>query len=858
MNRLRLQKSPEDMDKPENFTLVITAHRGGPMLEACLKSAAQLAPGPADIVVAIDGAAADVKMSAENHGFRVISLPEAPGVSAARNAGASAASGSIIVFADSDVLLPADFIAHAARAFAEHSEAAAVIGSYDDSPAAPGIVSRYRNLLHHYTHQHGSAEAETFWAGCGAIRRKVFSEVGGFDETFHKPSVEDIELGYRLRKAGHRIRLVPSWQVKHLKKWRLRDLVFTDIGRRAIPWTRLLRREGRLDNDLNIDRSSRLSAALICLAACALASGFFWRPAFPVGGVLLSSATTINWRYYRFLVRLGGLPFALASIPLHWLYFLGATAGFVAGHVLQAAPTRTRSGNSHSNQLPFEDPEFNPLPDMPLPAHATSAVVGAGPAGLTAAFELARCGHHPLVLEASNYIGGISRTHRWNGNRLDIGGHRFFTKSGEVKKLWSAMMDEPMLKVPRLSRIYYRGKYFHYPLRITNSVANLGLLESFMMVGSYVRAQLRHEKPEDSFERWVRNRFGDRLYRTFFKTYTEKVWGIPCTEIRADWAAQRIHGLSFVTAVMNALRNSGKVKSLVKTFDYPRLGPGMLWESAARKVVKMGGTVAMESRVTRLRHQDGKVTSIDITTNTSTQAVTVDRIVSTMPLSALARQLDPAPPAQVLAAADGLKYRDFLIVALACNKADVFPDNWIYIHSPEVRVGRIQNFRNWSPDLVATGNGTTLGMEYFCARGDDLWNMGDDDLIALAKRELVSLGLAGSDNLTEGHVVREANAYPVYDTAYQGHVETLREYFTKTFTNLQTAGRNGMHRYNNQDHSMIAGQHAALRLLGRSDLDPWDINTEQSYYEEQVLSPDEKHTGINILVADIAPPHESV
>ena len=495
---------------------------------------------------------------------------------------------------------------------------------------------------------------------------------------------------------------------------------------------------------------------------------------------------------------------------------------------------------------------------MPLPDHASYAVIGAGPAGLTAAFELARQARRPLVLEASEYLGGISRTHRWKGNRLDIGGHRFFTKSEIVKKLWAEMMDEPMLKVPRLSRIHYHGRFFQYPLQIANTVSNLGLYESFMMVGSYLRAKLNPELPEDSFEQWVRNRFGDRLYRTFFKTYTEKVWGIPCTEIRADWAAQRIHGLSFFTAVMNALRNSGKVKSLIKTFDYPRLGPGMLWETTARKVGEMGGTVVKDTRVTLIRHDQGQVTSIDIGSNGTTRTVTVDAVVSTMPLSTLARQLDPPPPAHVLEAADGLKYRDFLIVALACKKADVFPDNWIYIHSPDVRVGRIQNFRNWSPDMVAAGNGTTLGMEYFCSRGDDLWNMDDKDLIALAKREIASLGLVAESDLTEGHVVRELNAYPVYDAAYKEHVDTLREYFSKSFTNLQTAGRNGLHRYNNQDHSMLAGHHAALNLLGRKDLDPWEVNTERSYYEEQVLTPDKKHEGTDILVSEKAPPHESV
>ncbi len=499
--------------------------------------------------------------------------------------------------------------------------------------------------------------------------------------------------------------------------------------------------------------------------------------------------------------------------------------------------------------LYVKPPRLSPRCLMPLPTSIHCAVVGAGPAGLTAAFELARHGRNPLVLEASGYIGGISRTHRWNGNRLDIGGHRFYTKSNDVRRLWAEMMDEPMLKVPRLSRIFYRGKFFPYPLQIGSTLSNLGAIESFMMGASYARMKLKPQLPEESFERWVRNRFGDRLYRTFFKTYTEKVWGIPCTEIRADWAAQRIQGLSLVSAVRNALINSGKVKSLIKTFDYPRLGPGMLWESAARKVSAMGGTVAMESRVTRVRHEGGKVTSLDIEANGSTQTVAVGNIVSTMPLSTLARQLDPAPPPHVLAAAKVLKYRDFLIVALACKTPDVFPDNWIYIHSPEVRVGRIQNFRNWSPDLVAPGNGTTLGMEYFCSRGDDLWNMSNDDLIALAKCEISELGLVKASELTDGHVVRELRAYPVYDAEYRANVDTLRDYFTKNFTNLQTVGRNGMHRYNNQDHSMLAGQHAAFTILGRKGLDPWEVNTERSYYEEQVLTPDGKPEGSGISLS---------
>lgn len=306
------------------------------MLDACLGSASELDPVPGEVIVAVDGDDPAVIESALLHGFRVVANPGAPGVSATRNAGAQAASGSILVFTDSDILLRPDHIARVASAFDEHPGVAAIIGSYDAAPSAPGIVSRYRNLLHHYTHQHGAPEAQTFWSGCGAIRREAFIGVGGFDANFRIPSVEDIELGYRLRSAGKRIRLVPSWQVKHLKKWRLRDLLVTDIGRRAIPWTKLLNREGHLDNDLNIDHASRWSAMLVWLAAIGLATGFFWPPGFLVAAVLLAIVTAMNWPFYRFLVRTGGWSFAFASVSLHWLYFAGAAAGFAAGCMLSS------------------------------------------------------------------------------------------------------------------------------------------------------------------------------------------------------------------------------------------------------------------------------------------------------------------------------------------------------------------------------------------------------------------------------------------------------------------------------------------------------------------------------------------
>ncbi len=321
------------MPLTNDFSLIITAHRGGPMLQACLDSAARLEPPPRELILAIDGADPAVLDAAKSTGCKVLTHPDRPGVSATRNAAARAAAGELLVFADSDVLLRGDHLACLAKAFADHPGADAVIGSYDDQPEARSVISRYRNLLHHYTHQHGSPEAQTFWAGCGAIRRQAFEGVGGFDASYRIPSVEDIELGYRLRQAGNHIRLVPSWQVKHLKQWSFRDLIFNDIGRRAIPWTRLLIRERRLDNDLNIDRRARLSALLVSTGLGGIIVGLFWPPAMIIGALSLAAATAINWPFYRFLASRGGWLFAAASIPLHWLYFAGALAGYVIGHL---------------------------------------------------------------------------------------------------------------------------------------------------------------------------------------------------------------------------------------------------------------------------------------------------------------------------------------------------------------------------------------------------------------------------------------------------------------------------------------------------------------------------------------------
>jgi protoporphyrinogen oxidase len=332
----------------------------------------------------------------------------------------------------------------------------------------------------------------------------------------------------------------------------------------------------------------------------------------------------------------------------------------------------------------------------------------------------------------------------------------------------------------------------------------------------------------------VVNRFGERLYRTFFKTYTEKVWGLPCNVIRADWAAQRIRGLSFTRAVSHAIFRGGRTTSLVGEFLYPRLGPGQMWERAAAVITAAGGTVKLQSRVVGLHHTDGRITSATLESAGQRQTIPISDVISSMPLPALARSLAPAVDAETLTAAARLRFRDFLIVVLIVNRRDLFPDNWLYIHSPDVKVGRIQNFKNWSAAMVPDPATTSVGMEYFCSADDDVWTRSDADLIAMATREIDALGLAPAGTVVDGCVIRQAKAYPVYDDAYREQVDRIRRGLS-AFTNLQTIGRNGMHRYNTQDHSMLTGMLAARNVMGEQH-DLWDVNTERSYYEEQQVA----------------------
>jgi protoporphyrinogen oxidase len=456
-------------------------------------------------------------------------------------------------------------------------------------------------------------------------------------------------------------------------------------------------------------------------------------------------------------------------------------------------------------------------------------VVGGGPAGLTAAYELVKRGSKAIVLEQSGQVGGIARTEVYKGYRFDIGGHRFFTKVEEVNQLWQEVMGDRFIQVPRLSRIYYRGKFFSYPLQVFDTLSNLGVRESLHILMSYVKIKVKPLNQEESLQDWVTNRFGRRLFQTFFKTYTEKVWGIPCDKIQADWAAQRIQGLSLRTAVMNALFQVNNTKTLIKKFDYPVLGPGEMWDRFQEAIERRGGEVHLESSVVKLHRQGQRIIHAIVRQGTKLVEIPTEQIISSMPVTALIRQLEPAAPVEVQAAAKALKYRDFLIVPIVIDRDDLFPDNWIYIHSPEVKVGRIQNFKNWSAAMVPDAGKTCLGMEYFCSQGDELWEMSNEDLITLAKQEIETLGLATVNQVVDGTVIRQPKAYPVYDRDYRENLEVIQQYL-ETFENLQTVGRNGMHRYNNQDHSMLTAVLAVQNLYGGNH-DLWSVNTERSYHE---------------------------
>ena len=484
-------------------------------------------------------------------------------------------------------------------------------------------------------------------------------------------------------------------------------------------------------------------------------------------------------------------------------------------------------------------------------------IIGAGPAGLTAAYELARHGLPSVILEGADQVGGISRTVTYRNYRFDIGGHRFFSKIPLINELWQEILGEDFLLRPRKSRIYYEQHYFDYPLKPLNALIGLGPVEAFLVALSYLRARFVHIHDEKTFEDWVSNRFGYRLYSIFFKTYTEKVWGMPCNEISADWAAQRIKNLSLKQAIRHALlstiREKGghRITSLIEQFHYPRLGPGMMWERCSTLLGDRGTATLRGVRVEAIHHRHGLVKSvIGRTAPGERTEYEPDEVVSTMPLRELIFALDPPPPAEVLQAAIRLRYRDYLTVVLIVDRESVFPDNWIYIHSPSVKVGRIQNYKNWSPDMVPNASRTSLGLEYFLWHQDEEWGWPDERWLRRGIDECHRLGLIEPREVLDGTVVRMEKAYPVYDRFYQDSLKTIRRYL-ESIRNLQTVGRNGLHRYNNQDHSMLTGIYAARNIIGEQ-WDVWSVNTEQEYHEEGQAS--EERTGDRLVPETAAIP----
>jgi len=473
-----------------------------------------------------------------------------------------------------------------------------------------------------------------------------------------------------------------------------------------------------------------------------------------------------------------------------------------------------------------------------LPKEKFVVIIGAGPAGLTAALELSKHKVPAVVLEADNTVGGLARTVNYKGYLFDIGGHRFFTKWDEVNGIWQEVLGDKFLERPRLSRIFYRKKFFYYPLQARNALSGLGLIESLRIIASYVRSRLLPSQKEENLEQWVSNRFGKRLYEIFFKTYTEKVWGVPCTEIRSEWAAQRISGLSLTTAVRNALfkNNNHQVKTLIDRFHYPERGPGQMWELLTERLRETGTPVRLDRPVIRLVHEGGKMTHLVTGGPHGEEIFPGTHFISSMPIRDLVNALDPPAPEETRLAANSLRYRDFLIVSLIINRKDVTPDNWIYVHDPGVRVGRLQNFKNWSPAMVPDPSKTCLGMEYFVFEGDEIWSSPDERLIEMAKNELVQLALVRPEEIEDGTVVRMPKAYPVYDTGWADQVAKVRRYLEQNLSNLQLVGRNGMHKYNNQDHSMMTALCAARNIMG-AQYDLWTINTEADYHEEKSAEP---------------------
>ncbi|HUR34365.1 MAG TPA: NAD(P)/FAD-dependent oxidoreductase [Vicinamibacterales bacterium] len=473
-----------------------------------------------------------------------------------------------------------------------------------------------------------------------------------------------------------------------------------------------------------------------------------------------------------------------------------------------------------------------------LSGEHSTAVIGAGPAGLTTAYVLAKRGVPVTVVESDAIVGGISRTVEHEGYRVDIGGHRFYTKSPAVEALWNELLPDDFLQRERFSRIYYGRQFYTYPLKPFEALWRLGATEATACVLSYLASQISPIATPRTFEDWVSNRFGRRLFEIFFQTYTEKVWGMPCSQISSDWAAQRIGSLSLGSALWHVLplvdRFGPRAKTLTQTFRYPRRGPGQLWEACAAQVERHGGHLQMQSRVDRCEWRGGEWLVGFNRSDGTRGEVRASNLVSSAPITHLVQMLGSSLSERSREAADGLKYRDFLTVCLMFDRPMAFRDQWIYVHDPGVHVGRVQNFGAWSPEMLPSATTTCLGLEYFCHEGDGLWTMSDDALIAMGEKELRRIGLWPGVAATTGCVLRQPKAYPVYDATYAARVATIREEIDERFPTLHLVGRNGMHKYNNQDHAMMTGMLTAENIMaGCRAFDVWLVNGDAEYIEEE-------------------------
>ena len=457
-------------------------------------------------------------------------------------------------------------------------------------------------------------------------------------------------------------------------------------------------------------------------------------------------------------------------------------------------------------------------------------ILGAGPAGMGCAHRLAQHGCAPSIIEREEEAGGLCRTLNFHGYLFDIGGHRFLTKSVEVNELWKDVMGDDLLHVKRLSRIYYRKRFFQYPLSFMNTFWNLGPLESARCIASYAWCKTTRLADESTYEGWIVNRFGRRLYDIFFKTYTEKVWAVPCDNLSARWAQQRIRGLSLRVALRQALGSNRQApKTLAEEFLYPRTGPGEFYHRFMERIAARGGRFAFGKTVTGIRHDERRVIGVDTKDRRGgiEERWPVEQLFSSLPLPLLVKLLRPHAPEPVRTAAERLSFRSFIVVNVILDQANVFRDQWIYVQSPEVQMGRIQNYKNWSPAMVADARKTSLGLEYFCTEGDALWSMNDVDLIHVALEELERIGLASRRHLIDGFVVRRANVYPVYTLDYETHVATIRRYLEQLI-NLTTIGRGGLFRYDNSDYALLSGMYAAQNFLGADERDVWNVHPDQA------------------------------